>query len=281
MDRVLRARKVKRRFSLGDSDIHACIVKETGGIGCSAGSLGNVNFEKPVDMVTFSGLGYCVIFDDQTVSCRPATGDPADTKEYAASIQTAEQVYRFGNGTVAIDVGGGLRMYTGEPPELRHQCMSGATMGGIDSEPCVLELGGEVSCFWAFPGIADSPDKTEFDLENKKYVDLSQSLSLFAAIDESGGLRVRAKREPASVTYGSRKFVQVAAYSKYWCMLTNAGEVECDSYDDLPRGISEIPSGEFIAVDVNENFACAVRPSGEIVCWGAGAPSFTDKVRLD
>lgn len=172
-------------------------------------------------------------------------------------------------------------MYGGSDVELTHSCPSGSVLGGWDVESCVLEPLGEVSCFWSIPGATQAVDKTDFDLENKRYVDLNQSLSLFAAIDEAGVLRVRATLEKNSIAYPGKKFVQVAAYSKYWCMLTNAGEIECDAYGDLPRGISEIPSGEFIAVDVNENFACAVRPSGEIVCWGAGAPSFTDKVRLD
>jgi len=282
MERVLRARKVRRRFSLGDrNDRDACLVRESGGLACSTATFRTVNFDKLVDLVTFSGLGYCVSFDDQTVSCRPATSDPPDTTDFAASIETAEDVFRFGSGTGAIEVGGGVRMYGGPDVVLTHPCPSGSTFGGLDSESCVLEPEGRVTCFWAIPGIADAPDKTEFDLENTKYIDLSQSLSLFAAIDEGGALRVRAKREDKSITYPGKKFVQVAATSGFWCMLTNAGTVQCDTYDYVPSGVENVPSGEFIAIDVNEQFACAVRPTAEIVCWGQGAPTFTDKVRLD
>ncbi len=282
MDRVLRARKVRRRFSLGDrNDRDACIVRESGGLACSVASFRTVTFEKSVELVTFSGLGYCVIFDDQTVTCRPATSDSEAAKAFATSIERAEDVNRAGDSEAVVDEGGGVRQYVGPDEVITHSCPSGSRLNGSDAESCVLEPEGRVSCFWSNPLIADAPDKTEFDFENKRYLNLSQALGLLAAIDDEGSLRVRSKRKAQSVTYGTRKFVQVAASGAYWCMLTNAGELECDSYDDLPSGISEIPSGEFIAVDVNENFACAVRPSGEIVCWGAGAPSFTDKVRLD
>jgi len=281
MERVLRARKISRRISLGDSDIDACIVRESGGLACSTGSFRTVNFDKAVDLVTFSGLGYCVVFDDQTVSCRPATSDPPDTTDFAASIETGEEVFRFGSGTGAIEVGGGVRMYGGPDVVLTHPCLSGSHFGGLDIESCVLDPLGQVSCFWAVPSVVESVDKTEFDLDTKRYVDLSQSVSLFAAIDEAGALRVRHVLQDKSITYPGKKFVQVAAYTEYWCMLTNTGTIECDTYDYLPMGVSEIPEGEFIAIDVNERFACAVRPMGEVVCWGSGAPSFTDKVRLD
>lgn len=67
-------------------------------------------------------------------------------------------------------------------------------------------------------------------------------------------------------------------------MLSNNGTLSCDAYDlgQAPAGIQDVPAGEFLAVDVNESFACAVGTTGEVTCWGTGnAHPVTGLVRLD
>jgi hypothetical protein len=282
MERVLQARKLKRRISLGDSDIDACIVVESGGIYCSDGLIRDESFDLPVDLVTFGGLGYCVILDDQSVKCDLATSDSQASKDFAASVTSAEDLEKPGNSLIVIKVGGG-RINLGNDEDITFEAPSGSMFGGLDAESCVLEPSGQVSCVWAIPGIEEAVDKTEFDLPNKKYVSISQALGIFSAIDDTGSLKVRSKYEEGLKSYPGQKFVQVAATTDFWCAIKNDGTLMCDAFDpgEAPGGYLDIPSGEFVAVDVNERFACAIRVTGEVACWGEIAPTFEDKVRMD
>jgi hypothetical protein len=174
-------------------------------------------------------------------------------------------------------------MYAGPNEEVTLPGPTESSLCGVDAESCVLEPSGKVSCVWAIAAIEEAVDKSEFDLDSKKYTSVSQSLGLFAAIDDTGFLRVRSKYEDNSITYPGQKFIQVAATSDNWCMIRNDGTLMCDAYDlgDAPGGIQDVPEGDFAAVDVNERFACAIRVTGEVECWGEIAPSFEDKVRMD
>lgn len=281
MERVETAHKIARRFSLGDgNDRNVCIARAEGGVLCTIAAVGKVLVDQKVDLVTMSGLGYCAILDDKSVKCANATSDSAASKAFAASVTSAATLLKSGDGLVAVDASGAVRAWNGEQ-ESTAQVTAGSILGGPDFEICALAPDGAVKCFDYIPG--NTFDKSPFNLASTKYADISQSLSLFAGIDTQGKLRVRDKLQDANKEYAADTFVQVAAYSDYWCMLTNRGALRCDAYDinQGPAGIANVPSGEFLAVDVNEDFACAVRTTGELVCWGGSAPSVSDKVRID
>lgn len=281
MARVRKAHEVARRFSLGDAnDRNVCIARAEGGAFCDIVTIGTVLPEQEVDLVTTSGLGYCAILDDKSVTCANATSDSAASKEFAASVTTAATLFKSGDGLMVVDAAGAVRAWNGEQ-ESTAQVAAGSSLGGRDFEVCALAPDGGVKCFDYIPG--NTFDKASFGLSSTKYAGISQSLSTFAAIDLQGKLRVRNKFEDADKEYPTETFVEVAAYSDYWCMLTNAGTLKCDAYDinQGPAGIANVPSGEFLAVDVNEVFACAVRTTGELVCWGGSAPTIGDKVRIE
>ena len=281
LDRVKTAHEIARRFSLGDAnDRRVCIARAEGGVLCTIAAVDKVLIDQQVDLVTMSGLGYCAILDDKSVKCANATSDSAASKEFAARVTSAATLLKSGDGLMVVDAAGAVRSWNGEQ-ESAAQVGAGSLLGGIDFEVCALAPDGAVKCFDYIAG--NTFDKSSFDFASNKYADISQSQSLFAAIDLQGKLRVRSKFEDADKTYPSDTFVQVAAYSEYWCMLTNAGTLRCDGYDINrgPAGIANVPSGEFLAVDVNEDFACAVRTTGELVCWGDTAPTVSDKVRID
>lgn len=280
MTRVLTARKISRRFSLGDRDHDVCVARAEGGIQCTIAAVQTALVDKKVDLVTMSGLGYCAILDDKSVKCEFATSDTQVAKDFGASVTTAAYLLKEGQGLIAIDAAGGVRIGDGAQ-ELKATTAPGSVLGGPDFDVCALHPDGLVGCFPLIAG--NTFDKSEFDLANTRYVSIAQSLSLFAGIDQQGSLRVRHELQSKTKAYENETFVQVAAYSDYWCMLTNSGTLRCDGYDiaQAPAGITDVPTGEFLAVDVNEEFACAVRPTGELVCWGGSAPAVADKVRLD
>lgn len=280
IERVLRARKIQRRLSLGESDDDYCIARAEGGIFCTISAVRDDAFDLPVDQVTMGGFGYCVILDDQSVKCSPATSDSEESKAFAAGVMSAGHLCKQGDGLGVIAVAGGYTFWNGLS-ELSGEATAGSIWGGSDIEMCFLAPDGFVSCFWGNPLVETAIDKSSFDFANTKYIAFSQSLQLFAGIDERGGLRVK-NRLDAPKTYPG-PYVQVAAHTNYWCMLTNEGEIECDSYSfsRAPRDIENIPSGEFLAVDVNEKFACAVRTTGELVCWGGDSQAVDGTVRLD
>jgi hypothetical protein len=280
MARVLTARKISRRFSLGDRDHNVCIARADGGILCTIAAVQTVLVDKKVDLVTMGGLGYCAILDDKSVTCAFATSDSAAAKAFGASVTKAAYLLKDGEGLVAVDDAGAVRI-GGGAEETAATTVPGSILGGPDFDVCALHPDATVGCFTWSPG--NTFDKAEFDFANTKYAAISQSLTLFAGIDMQGKLRVRHELEDAAVEYGADTFVQVAAYSDYWCMLSNTGTLRCDAYDinQGPAGIANVPTGEFLAVDVNEEFACAVRPTGELVCWGGSAPTVTDKVRIE
>lgn len=281
MDRVLRARKIQRRVSLGESDDDYCIARAEGGIFCTISAVRDESFELPVDQVTMGGFGYCVILDDQTVKCSPATGDSEESKAFAAGVASAGHLYKQGDALAVIGVDGGFTLWNGAD-EMKGEAPPGSLWGGIDIETCFLDRSGLIQCFWAIPTVTTAVDKSQFELANTKYVAFSQSLNVLAAINEQGELRVQGKFEEDPKTYPG-PYVQVAAHTNYWCMLTNTGEIECDAYSfsEAPRDIESIPSGEFLVVDVNEHFACAVRTTGELVCWGGDPQAVEGTVRLD
>ncbi len=77
-------------------------------------------------------------------------------------------------------------------------------------------------------------------------------------------------------------FKSVSVGSWYTCGLRLRGEIECwgtfSDYEPSPlRGVSDIsalstiepPGGEFSDVQVSKFYACGLRPSGEVECWGA------------
>lgn len=278
--RVKTAHKIARRFSLGDRDHNVCIARADGGVLCTIAAVGTVLMDKKVDLVTMSGLGYCAILDDKSVKCENATSDSDASKAFAAGVTTADNLLKNGDGLIVVKAGGAIDAWTGEKV-VTATAATGAFLGGVDLSVCPLAPDGSVSCFNYFDG--DAFDRSQFGFANTKYADVAQSLMLLAGIDMQGKLRVRYSLEDADKEYPTDVYVQVAAYSDYWCMLTNSGTLKCDGYDinKGPAGIADVPSGEFLAVDVNEDFACAVRTTGELVCWGGTAPTVTDKVRIE
>ena len=286
LDRVARARKIQRRFSLGHSEMDICLVKPDGSVYCTIAGELKKSFDPPADLVTQGGLGYCVIQDDQAVYCDPSSGDTEESRAFEASVTSAEQLFKTGNALGVIGVGGGIRYWGGSTyGEQTAEAPSGSYWGGEDAELCYLGPDGFIRCFYQNPLVDDSliVDKSEFELETKRYVALDQGLGLFAAIDTEGVLMVRSFLEDTAITYRELQ-VQVAATMDYWCMVSNTGTLRCDTYDvsDAPAGFDQVPSGEFLAVDVNETFACAVRVTGELEGWGEGIPSLpSNLVRLD
>lgn len=278
MSRVATAHKIKRRFSLGDSnDSSVCLARAEGGVLCTIATVGKVLLDQQVDLVTMSGLGYCAILDGGSVTCANATSDSAASKAFAASVTSAATLMKDGSGLMAVDAAGDARLWNGEQ-ELSAKVAPGSMLGGRDFDVCALAPDGKVACFTYIPG--STFDKAQFDFANTKYADIAQSLLLFAGITLDGKLRVRYELEDKDKVYTDGPFVQVAANSDYWCMLSNTGTLRCDGYQ-ISQSVATVPSGEFLAVDVNEDFACAVRPTGELVCWGDSAPTVADKVRLD
>jgi hypothetical protein len=279
MSRVATAHKIMRRFSLGDAnDSSVCIARAEGGVLCSFASVGKVLLDKQVDLVTMSGLGYCAILDGGSVTCANATSDSAASKAFAASVTSAATLMKHGDGLLAVDAAGTARLWNGEQ-ELSAKLAPGSMLGGLDFDVCALAPDGKATCVTYVPG--STFDKAPFDFANTKYADISQSLMLFAGISLDGKLRVRHELEAKEKVYADGPFVQVAANSDYWCMLSNTGTLRCDGYQITQSVATAVPSGEFLAVDVNEDFACAVRPTGELVCWGDSAPTVADKVRID
>jgi hypothetical protein len=280
MARMLTARRIKRRFSLGDRDHGACIVRAEGGIFCTVGGVGKALQDQTIDLVTMSGLGYCAISDDKSVTCVNASGDSEASKQFAAGVDIADNLMKSGDGLVVIKSSGAIVAWNGVEL-VKAQTAPGASLGGVDFSICPLGPDGSVDCFQYIPG--DDFDRSQFTSEEARYVDVAQALSLFAGIDTEGRMRVRHSLEDEDLTYGEGlPLVQVAATSGFWCMLDNNGSLHCDAYDhQLPDGIDDVPSGEFLAVDVNESSACAVRTTGELSCWGGGAPEIADQVRID
>jgi len=279
MARVLTARKIERRFSLGESDLGLCIVRAEGGIFCSAGGVGKVLEDQKVDLVTTGGLGYCAILDDKSVKCVNASGDSDASKQFAAGVAIADNLLKSGDGLIVVKATGAIEAWNGEEL-IQAQTAPGATLGGVDFSVCPLGPDGTVDCFAYFRG--DDFDRSQFDFDHVKYVDVAQALMVFAGIDDEGYLRVRSKLEDEDRVYGADlPLVQVAATSKFWCMLDNVGSLHCDAYGQLPAGLADVPDGEFLAVDVNESGACAVRTTGELACFGGLGWDRSDKVRID
>ena len=282
MDRVLTARKLKRRLSLGESDDSACIVTEAGGIECQGFFEPITSFNQPVDLVAFSGLGYCVIFDDTTVHCDMADNVSDETEAFVDSIGTAGHLVKAGtDGILLVGINGGIRAWGGSA-ELMFDAPVGSRLGGRGLVTCYLTGESSVGCF-EYAASSTPFDMSGFSFEIEKYLDLDLGSATIAAISSAGKLRVRAKFEDNDIVYQDLQ-VQVATESDFWCMLDNAGNARCDSYDGVeavPFGIGSPPAGEFLALDVNTNFACGIRPSGAVECWGRQAPVFETKARLD
>ena len=282
MDRVLTARKLKRRLSLGDSDDSACIVTEAGGIECQGFFEPITSFNQPVDLVAFSGLGYCVIFDDTTVHCDMADNVSDETEAFVDSIGTAGHLVKAGtDGLLVVGVDGAVRAWEGL--QVRTATVApGSRLAGSGLRVCALSPTGEVSCF-QYTEFDQELDMTRFEFETTSYIDLDQELMALAGITAEGRLRVRGIFEDNDIVYQDLQ-VQVATETDFWCMLDNAGNARCDSYDGVdgvPFGIGSPPAGEFLVLDVNTNFACGIRPSGAVECWGRQAPVFETKARLD
>ena len=282
MDRVLTARKLKRRLSLGDSDDSACIVTEAGGIECQGFFEPITSFNQPVDLVAFSGLGYCVIFDDTSVECDMADNVSDETEAFVDSIGTAGHLVKYTtSGLVFISPDGDISAWTGELVE-GPSVPIGSVLAGHGFDVCALNPAGAVNCF-EYVATDTKVDVGGFSFQETDYLDLDQSLFILAGITDAGVLRVRHMFEDNDIVYQDLH-VQVATESEFWCMLDDAGNARCDSYDGVeavPFGIGSPPAGEFLVLDVNTNFACGIRPSGAVECWGRQAPVFETKARLD
>lgn len=280
--RVALARKMKRRISLGDTDNSACIVTTAGGVECRGLYVRNDSLAQPVDLVAFSGLGYCVIYDDTSTMCDLADNVSDDDEAFAAGIGNAGALTKAGtDGILAVLSAGGVKAWNGQA-EISATAPPGSFLSGYDIETCTVSPDGLVNCF-EYTGSENVVDKSGFTFETTKYVDLDQSLLTIAGITEEGILRTRTLVEDADLTYSELQ-VQVATESDYWCMVSNTGTLRCDAYnpDDLAsRGLDKPPAGEFLVVDVNSNFACGVRPTGAVECWGKNPPTFDSMVRLD
>jgi hypothetical protein len=181
-------------------------------------------------------------------------------------------------------VNGGVRAWGGTE-EVTTDAPAGSILGGPDAETCVLSPEGWVSCFWLNALLDEAVDKSPFHFDTTRYVDIEQSLALIAGVSDAGLLTVNYRFEDEPIAYLGQQYVQVSTCDDYWCMVDNVGAISCDHFPSVGvrnDGIMDPPSGEFLVVDVNEYFACGVRPTGEVVCWGhEDAPAFENLVRLD
>jgi hypothetical protein len=69
--------------------------------------------------------------------------------------------------------------------------------------------------------------------------------------------------EPRIESPADRKLHSVSLSDRRYCGIDQAGAIVCCG---VRAGVA--PQGTFTAVSVDEQYGCAVRPSGEIACWG-------------
>ncbi len=62
----------------------------------------------------------------------------------------------------------------------------------------------------------------------------------------------------------------MSAGSDHDCALRESGEVVC--WGDNARGQTDVPSATYQAVSAGSGFTCALRESGAVVCWGNAEP---------
>jgi len=109
----------------------------------------------------------------------------------------------------------------------------------------------------------------------------------FTQIDASfeGGCGVREDGDAAcwyrnqewDVPEGEFTQIAIGRGSGMLCLLRVAGTVLCPNAFLL--GI-EVPAGKFSQIAAGDGFACGIRETGDVDCWGIGAPSSCESVQL-
>ena len=126
----------------------------------------------------------------------------------------------------------------------------------------------------------------ESDAPSGRFTQVSTGEGHTCGLTTAGEVRCWGRNNFGESDAPSGRFTQVSTGGGYTCALTTVGEVRCWGSND--HGEADPPAGQFIQVSASNgsvlvgiargydrievgsrNHTCALRQSGEVVCWGA------------
>ncbi len=129
-----------------------------------------------------------------------------------------------------------------------------------DSSSCGLRANGTVVCW------GDSLGVEPFGDERFEHVAVAYGLQ--CGLRANGTLRCAGLQgSPAETPAGAFRELTSGVGSAGLCGITMEGNALC--FGDRTHNLGLVPSGPFVRVAPGEGFACGLRPTGALACWGA------------
>ncbi|HSO34673.1 MAG TPA: RCC1 domain-containing protein [Labilithrix sp.] len=249
----------------------ACVVRDNGTLACFGGV-------PPPPAGTFravsvsDGYGNCAIAEDGTLQCwgGDATEGTATDHPPAGGGITAVRV-----GAVPCVLQNGRIVCWGKdrPADAAMASFAGtvwAELGG-PYDICAVSNIGDIRCFESKPSIARGRGLASSGVDNC-ILDLASSKPACWSTDGSAafGQPLPPPDEPLrSIALGAPGVgcgIRMDDSVKCWATRQLGATVGPD-----PSILTAVPSGAFRKVAVGQYFGCAIRTSGELVCWGPHA----------
>ncbi|MFT4978244.1 MAG: alpha-tubulin suppressor-like RCC1 family protein, partial [Myxococcota bacterium] len=260
-------------------DNHTCGLRSSGEVECwgstsgtSQSAIGPELDALPTDFVQISADAHtCGLRSDTSIACWGAAdelGEITDTPEGTGFVSVATGQ----NASCALDEGGVITCWGYTATGVVGDKVPEGSFEFVDvgyAYACALH-DGVPTCWPEGGGLTALPTDISDD-----FVSISAGLPEVCGVREGGSLECFSEFKvfetaPVGTTPAGEDFVQVAMVSdaSEACALRSTGEILCWDLDD--GSTLESPEGtDFIAVSANDDHACAVREGGSMECWGA------------
>ena len=267
---------------------HACGLRENGAAACwGRNSEGQSSPPQDVFSQISAGLQFtCGLRQDATIACWGLNSDRQTNSPQGAFSELAAGLAH----TCAIPIS------QGSPSEL--VCWGGAFPDGAET----LQLDTPISNIQSGPaytcGLTPQGDMVCAQMVERAtevtpgpFIQLAAGLDHVCALREDGSAFCQGDNTYLQSTPPPTKFVQISAGRFHSCGITQARVIECwgSSVPAAPGERLDAPGGEFVAISAAWRNSCALRPSGQAVCWLTGryrrsaapeTPSIPDGVSL-
>ena len=147
---------------------------------------------------------------------------------------------------------------------------------------CAIRTSGEIAC-WG------DNDEGQSDAPAGRFAAIAVGGSRTCAIRESGAIECWGYKEGGDSDAPAGRFTTVSAAWGHACAIRDTGEIECwgdseiwDYVDDAgtvrghETGLFDAPVGSFTSISSAVAYACAIRDTGTIACWGLNGYPTTD-----